>query len=56
MIKGKKLIYGANDKAHSIECVYTGEYRITKDGNIVISATCEDGTITAPIEMFIEIK
>ena len=23
MIKGKKLIYGANDKAHSIECVYT---------------------------------
>ena len=56
MTKGKKLIYGANDKAHSIECVYTGEYRITKDGNIVISATCEGGTITAPIEMFIEIK
>lgn len=55
MIKGQKLIYGANDKAHSIECVYTGEYRITKDGNIVISATCEDGTITAPIEMFTRI-
>lgn len=55
MIKGQKLIYGANDKAHSIECTYTGEYRITSDGNIVISATCEGGTITAPIEMFTRI-
>ena len=55
MTKGQKLIYGANDKSHSIECVYTGEYRITKDGNIVISANCEDGTITAPIEMFTRI-
>ena len=52
MLKGQKLIYGNNDKTHSIECTYTGEYRITKDGEIVISATCEGGTITAPIEMF----
>ena len=56
MTKGQKLIYGTNDKSHSIECVYTVEYRIIKDGNIVISATCEGGTITAPIEMFTEIK
>lgn len=55
MTKGQKLIYGNNDKAHLIECVYTGEYRITKDGNIIISATCEGGTITAPIEMFTRI-
>lgn len=55
MTKGQKLIYGANDKANSIECVYTGEYRITKDGNVVISAICEGGTITAPIEMFTRI-
>lgn len=55
MTKGQKLIYGNNDKAHIIECVYTGEYRITKDGNIVISATCNGGTITAPIEMFTRI-
>ena len=53
--KGQKLIYGTNDKSHSIECVYTGEYRITKDGNVVISATCNGETITAPIEMFTRI-
>ena len=46
MTKGQKLIYGNNDKAHSIKCTYTGEY---------ISATCEGGTITAPIEMFTRI-
>ena len=45
MTKGQKLIYGNNDKAHSIECVYTGEYRITKDGNIIISATCNGGSV-----------
>lgn len=56
MTKGQKLIYGNNDKVHSIECIYTGNYRITKDGEIVISATCEDATIIAPIEMFTEIK
>lgn len=56
MTKGQKLIYGNNDKVHSIECIYTGNYRITKDGEIVISTTCEDATITAPIEMFTEIK
>ena len=55
MNKGQKLIYGANDKVHSIECVYTGEYRITKDGEIVISATCEGGMIIAPIWMFTRI-
>lgn len=55
MTKDQKLIYGNNDKSHAIECTYTGEYRITKDGNIVISATCEGGTITAPIEMFTRI-
>lgn len=55
MTKGQKLIYGNNDKADSIKCTYTGEYRITKDGNIVISATCEGGTITAPIKMFTRI-
>lgn len=55
MTKGQKLIYGANDKTHLIECVYTGEYRITNDGNIIISATYNGGTITAPIEMFTRI-
>lgn len=55
MTKGQKIIYVVNDKAHSIECVYTGEYRITKDGNIVISETCGGVTITAPIEMFTRI-
>lgn len=52
MTKGQKLIYGNNDKEHSIECVYTGEYQITSKGEIIINATCENGTITAPIEMF----
>ena len=52
MTKGQKLIYGNNDKAHSINCTYTGAYRITREGNIVISASCEGGTITTPIEMF----
>lgn len=56
MKKGQKLIYGNNDREHAINCTYTGEYRITSNGEIVISATCKGGTITAPIEMFTEIK
>lgn len=56
MKKGQKLVYGINDREHAITCTYTGEYKITSDGEIVISATCEGGIITAPIEMFTEIK
>lgn len=53
MKKGQKLVYGSNDREHAIDCTYTGEYKITRDGRIIISASCgNNATITAPIEMF----
>ena len=52
METGQKLVYGFNDKEHAIECVYTGESKITKDGDILISAKCKGGIIIAPMEMF----
>lgn len=55
MKKGQKLVYGNKDREHAIECTYTGECKVTSDGEIVISATCEGGTITAPIEMFTKV-
>ena len=45
MTKGQKLIYGNNDKAHSIKCTYTGEYRITKDGSVIYEYASDDGRI-----------
>ena len=46
---GDKIIYG-----NEIECILE-TYEIEKNGNIIISADCDGGTIIAPLEMFKEI-
>lgn len=53
MKKGEKLIYGYNDKEHMIYCTYTGEYRISQNGDIVITTETEEGSkIIADISLF----
>lgn len=51
MKKGDILIYGAGDPENAIECVFES-YEITEKGDVIISAKCDGGTITAPWEMF----
>lgn len=46
---GDKIIYG-----NEIECILEA-YETEKNGNIIISAACDGGTIIAPLEMFKEI-
>lgn len=54
MKEGTVLIYGFNDKENSIECTYES-WEMYKDGEIIINAICNDGSIIkAPIEMFKE--
>lgn len=53
MKKGQKLIYGFNDKENMIYCTYTGEYKISKSGDIIITARTIDGdAIIADITLF----
>lgn len=53
MRKGDKLIYGYNDKENMIHCTYTGDYKITKSGKIIITAqTRRGGLIIADITLF----
>ena len=54
MKKGEKIIYGYNDKENMIYCTYTGEYKITPAGDIIITAVTEDGKgkIIADINLF----
>lgn len=52
MKKGQKLIYGFNDTIHAIPCTYTGKWELLPDGEIVIYAKCDGGTIKAPLDMF----
>lgn len=49
-MKGKKAIYGFADPDHAIPC--TIESITFKGTEIIITASCDSGTITAPIEMF----
>ena len=59
MTKGARLIYGYNDKENMIPCVYTGEYRITADGDVLITAEVlpeGNGKIIADITLFRAMK
>lgn len=56
MTKGQKLIYGFHDKKRAIPCTYTGKWELLPDGEIVIYATCDGGTIKAPLDMFKEVR
>lgn len=47
---GTKVIYGFKDPVHSIIC--TVKDIILRGMDILIVADCDEGTITAPIEMF----
>ena len=37
-------------------CTYTGKWELLSDGEIVIYATCDGGTIKAPLNMFKEVE
>lgn len=53
MKKGKKLIYGYHDKKNAIPCMCTGEHKISTNGDIIITAKCDDGgLIMADINLF----
>lgn len=56
MKKGQELIYGFNDIEHAIPCTYTGKWELLPDGEIAIYATCDGGTIKAPLDMFKEVE
>lgn len=59
MTKGERLIYGYNDKENMIPCVYTGEYRITAEGDVLITAEIlpeGSGKIIADITLFRPMK
>ena len=48
---GDKLVYGFNDRKHSIKCTFK-KYKITKSGEVLIYAASQGGMIVAPWEMF----
>lgn len=48
---GDKLVYGFNDRKHSIKCTFK-KYKITKSGEVIIYAASQGGMIVAPWEMF----
>lgn len=49
-MKGKKVLYGFNDKENAIECIIKDIQ--FKGTDILVVAQCDGGTITAPMEMF----
>lgn len=51
MKTGDKIIYGVHDPENLIECTFK-KCEITKNGEVIIYADCEGGTIVAPWEMF----
>ena len=57
MKKGAKLIYGYHDKKNAILCMCTGLHKISTNGDIIITAKCDDGgLIMADINLFKIVK
>lgn len=47
---GDIITYGYNDQENAIKCVYYYSYK--KEGELIIYAACEGGSIQAPAYMF----
>lgn len=49
---GDKLIYGAGDPENAIDCQFINVDKVTENGELIIHASCEGGTIIANNELF----
>ena len=55
MKKGDRLVYGSSDKKNAIPCIFTGEFKITSSGEILITAAVlpeGSGKIIADVTLF----